>query len=359
MYRRLFHRHLFFLGTTAPLGRFQQHFGLRPTFFRSGNMAVRLFSRSHRVTPESPLVIEQRKVNVRVTTRRVARAIASASSRKAAREAAGRPAEATTEIPVHLLRHAHPALPPLIRAIMGLVLVPVDPNCCSTPPPSSSSAPNLKLLGHAQNIKAMEAAAAPAEVWRVGTPEDDEETADLRRRRIYALNQLLCEQHQSQWRAYRHRRSQQMRALSKCAENGSVNVSRLGLRRFADSCARMRDDERLAAEEAQRQLEEDQRREAEKLARCAALASKQHDDEAAMQANEECILAMPFDPASEGGKARYCPWFSTADGCPMTSCPLSHASLPVRLVTYKYRLWAFETAERGWAGEPMNGPSKE
>ena len=310
-------------------------------------MAVRLFSRSQRVTPESALVIEQRKIHVIMTTRKAARAIASASSRREARETAGTVDD--EEIPFHLLRLAHPTLPPLVRTIMGLVLVPVD----GTPSLNTScSSPSLKLVSTKKT-----ADAAPA-TFRVGSPGDDEETADLRRRRIYALNQLLSRQHQAQWQAYRRRRSRQMAALSRCADSGSVTVSRWGLRRFAECCARLREDERRQAEEAQRWLEEEQRREAEKLARCAARARKRQDDDAALQANEEMLLAMPCDPECAGGKTKYCPWFSTVDGCPLGACPLSHAQLPIRLVTYKYRLWAMEVSECGWVGEPMNGPSK-
>ena len=66
-----------------------------------------------------------------------------------------------------------------------------------------------------------------------------------------------------------------------------------------------------------------------------------------------CCLA-----GAAGGKAaRYCPWFSTMDGCPLHACPFSHARLPTHLVTYKYRAWAFEVAEYGWVGEPINGPA--
>ena len=126
---------------------------------------------------------------------------------------------------------------------------------------------------------------------------------------------------------------------------------------MAAQCAILQDDEQREAAKTQRRREEAERREAEQLKHYAALAKKQEDDDAAVKANEEILLAMPIDDASAGGKARYCPWFSTMDGCPLHACPFSHARLPIHLVTYKYRAWAFEVAEYGWVGEPINGPA--
>ena len=303
-----------------------------------------LFSRSQRrVAPASPLIIvsEPRPPSAAVVTRKVDRA-----DKQAVAATNTKPASDASEIPIHLLRHAHHTLPPLVRTIMSLVLVPVDGDpSCQTPSSTTSSTTRLKRSTSA--------------AYRVGTPElDGEETADLRRRRIYALNELLCKQHESQWNAYRRRRMQQMAALSKCALAGSTNVSRWGLRRLAECCARLRADEEQTAAEAQRQRDEAERREAEMLRAYAARAKRQEDDDAAVLANEEMLLLMPFDPESAGGSVRYCPWHSTVDGCPLGACPFSHTPLPIQHVTYKYRLWAFEVSQYGWVGEPINGPAR-
>lgn len=313
-----------------------------------------LFSRSHsrRVAPASLLVVEPRPVSAAVPIRRAERE--GKLYRTAADASENKPAVDASDIPIHLLRHAHHSLPPLVRTIMGLVLVPIDDARCQTAASTSSGSASSNPT--AAVIKRSASAAAS---YRVGTPElDDEETADLRRRRIYALNELLSRRHEAQWHAYRGRRMKQMAALSKCALSGSSNVSRWGLRRFAECCARLRADEERDVAEAQRRKEEAQRREAEALKSCAARARRQEDDDDAVLAAEEMLLAMPLDPESEGGKVRYCPWHSTVDGCPLGACPFSHARLPIHLVTYKYRLWAFEVSQYGWVGEPINGPAR-
>lgn len=300
----------------------------------------------------TPLAAEQRSLNALLLARKAARTLASVTSRQQVRVSAGLSILATPAdaIPSHLLRHA---TEPLQQQILELVLFRLSNGA------SDSSEAASRRGG-----------SASTETFRVATADDDSEEVDLRRRRIYALNQLLSARHQEAWRRYRHRRQGQLNALEKCAERGAVQVARWGLLRFAEQCRCLRRDERLreivrAKQEARRAAEARQR-EADLLARCAADAAKRADDEANLRENEAMLQAMPIDPEgaqqahrvgdkeiATGSPRRFCPWNSTADGCPLSECPLSHRTLPTELVTWKYRAWALES-HNGWLGEKVN-----
>ena len=266
----------------------------------------------------SPLLEQQQRDDHIASVRKAARALASANSRKTARELAGLPAEPTPAdaFPSHIIRYPDPAQPSLLSRL-ELVAVPIE-----------------------------------GETFRVGWSEDSDEDADARRRRIYALNDVMRTQHAAMWVRYQRVRSRQMAALSKCILDGAVPRARWGLHRFAERCAWVQEDEDRSRARKAALIAAARKREAETLAKLAAQAA---DDERMLRSNEEMVQAMPEDPMSCAHRAdltnvRYCPWYNTVDGCKLHRCPLSHCLLPEELVTFKFRAWAFE-ANNGWCGE--------
>lgn len=278
----------------------------------------------------SPLFAEQQQRDAESLARKAARAMAGASSRRQARSTAGLAAQPTPAdaFPSHILRSPDPTLPSQLN-ILELVAVKIDGMCGEGA--SSSTEP----------------------MFRVGYAEaDSDDDADARRRRIYALNAVMYKQHHAAWLRYSGLRSRQINALEKCFEDGATPLARWGLRRFAERCTWMRIDEGVQAERQLKRLAELRQREAESLAK---LAQCRAADEKVLRADEEMVQAMPEDPISAVYRAdltpaRFCPWYSTSNGCPLHRCPLSHNPLPTELVTYKYRAWALE-AHNGWSGE--------
>jgi len=182
--------------------------------------------------------------------------------------------------------------------------------------------------------------ARPALQYRVTTADDDEAEADERRRRVYALNEVMRKQHRAQWQAYQKRRGVQMGVLERCLANGAMTIARRALTRLAERCERVREDEVCLAEyEAQR--------EARTLTNCVSCVEPSPED-------EEMIRAMAVDESTGPARIRFCPWHSTVAGCPrLSSCPLSHSKLPVECATWRYRYWALEGYD-GWIGEACN-----
>ena len=238
------------------------------------------------------------------------------------------------------LRKMDPSASSLARIIHAAVLVKVEPKTDS-------------------NLSSEESAAESCVEYRLGTEKDAD--AELRRARIYAINKLLRSRQEREFDVYKAKKKSQMMALERCAASGAVTLAHRGLHRLAERCERKRRDDERRSVLQRRLAEENRRKEAEALARIAALERRCARDAAMLKANEEILNSMPLYadakakppwPYSAAGN-RYCPWFSTVDGCLLGRCPLSHVELPKELVTWKYRLWALE-AHNGWRGEPVN-----
>jgi hypothetical protein len=317
----------------------------------------------------TPLAAEQLKLQSVVLVRHAARAKASILGRLQAQEAAGAIRDPTDDVPAHLLRRADGT--PAMERILDLVLVRVASSSSSA---STSTTASSSTAASASTAAVSTADGSSGDVYRVGMQGDEEESADMRRRRVYALNQVLHERQQRAWRAYQRKRRAQMAALELCVAHGSAPMARRALHRLAERCAMAADDEALRAKQAAQRAAEARAREADEIARCVAEASRRADDEEMLKADEDMLNAMPIDEEEgegegegagggegEGGRAsrtsaipfRFCPWHSTADGCPLHCCPLSHRELPAALVTWKYRAWALE-AHNGWKGERIN-----
>ena len=239
----------------------------------------------------------------------------------------------------HLLRHLLPRQTKLMHSIMDACLVRVSPPQSSTSYASSSS----------------ESGSEQSSIAEFRVPTEKDKDADLIRARIYAINRLLAARQKREWEEYKQRKHTQMVALGKCAESCWPSIARWGLRRMAERCERVRRDEIRRAEMLKRLAEERRRRESEALARVAAQAMEHAKTRQVLHSNHDLLETMPVDPDAKptASMPRYCPWYSTVDGCKLSRCPLSHAKLPDGLVTWKYRLWALES-HNGWTGEPVN-----
>ena len=260
---------------------------------------------SSRVAPEPPLITEQKRAQAMVVAKIRAHSSASASTRH--------DDIFDDAVPTHLLRpesyNPLPA-PPFAQLIYELTLFALDP-------------------------VASKAAGAS---FRVAKSDDDGDEVDLRRRRIYALNAVLQERQRSEWIRYRGNKRGQMAALEACLAAGANTASRRGLAQLSQRVAVAMDDERQHAQ--QQAIDE-----GNTLEYCIACIVPCTEDD------KELVRAMPVDSESGAARSRYCPWASTADGCPrLSSCPLSHRPLPERLVTFKFRCWALEK-HNGWTGE--------
>lgn len=231
---------------------------------------------------------------------------------------------------------------PLLRSIMDVVLIKIDSPTAGDESYASSS----DTGGEQRQLPE----------YRVATEKDGD--AELIRARIYAINQLLAAKQQKEWLAYKDRKRRQLLALSKCAESCWPHVARSGLYRWAARCERVRQDEARRAKMLEELAVQKLKREEAALARVAARASRQAQDRKMLHSNKDLLDVMPVDPdAKNASMPRYCPWYSTVDGCRLSECPLSHRHIPEDLISYKYRLWALEN-HNGWAGEPVNA-SKE
>ncbi len=199
---------------------------------------------------------------------------------------------------------------------------------------------------HRLRRKVRTAIDAPPSSFQLVSVQDSHPTstsdspAACRRAQIYAINSLCRQRSVAEWQAYQQKRRRQMAALEMCFEHARPMWESVGLRRWAERCRWVQEHERhqvaLAAERAQ-----------STLAYCITITATS-DDDAAM------LHAMPVDECCGRQQTRYCPWYSTAAGCPrLSSCPLSHNELPQEQVTWAYRRWALE-AHDGWIGEPMN-----
>jgi len=164
----------------------------------------------------------------------------------------------------------------------------------------------------------------------------------VRRAQIYALNSLLRQHHQAEWVAYKGKRQRQMSLVERCLQDGARVVALRGLRRWAERCT-------WIEEHQLQQVQEDARCQDQALAHCIAITTSNRED-------EDMVRSMPIDPFCGPQMTRFCPWHSTAAGCPrLSSCPLSHNQLPREAVSYKFRAWAL-FAHDGWLGESQNRP---
>ena len=170
--------------------------------------------------------------------------------------------------------------------------------------------------------------------------EAELDASATRRAQIYALNNLLRERSTSEWKAYQKIRRRRMVALECCLDHLVPRLEGVGLKRWAERCVWVQEDERQEA------VLRVARSEAT-LSHCISITATSEDD-------EMIIRAMPVDELCGPQRTRHCPWYSTAAGCPrLSSCPLSHRVLPRELVTWNYRRWALEMHD-GWCGEPVN-----
>ena len=324
----------------------------------------------------SQVVAEQFRLAALSSARRkAARDVVSDSSRREAQENASQ-----EPVPAHHLRHAR-GMPRLMRLIMRLTLIDHTPKDGSSPTArsrqpsdrasfSSTTTTTTTTTTTATTSSSTAAsssssylAAGPMNdiVYRVGNADvDNEVEADLRRRRIYAINQMLYERQLDHWLAYRLTRRKQMKALEKClstaADNLQSALARRGLRRFAERCSLIKGEfdgvqawgRQAAARRADflaRREELRAEREAEDFSRRLALPG------AKAELDEPMLSAMPVDPASGPAMRRFCPWHSTKEGCQWRSrCPLSHNYLPASKVTWTYRRWAMKS-HSGWIEE--------
>eukprot|EP00665_Eupelagonemidae_sp_cell47_P001253 gene1253-45_t len=155
-------------------------------------------------------------------------------------------------------------------------------------------------------------------------PDNRDEAAAEARGQIYALNRLLSAQSEALWVAYRESMRRRLVALSCCLEHGERVIVRRGLRQLRMCIDTVGTDAQWREHEG-----------VSDFARRARLAP----------VDEAMLRAMPIDATSG---VRFCPWASTADGCPWPDCPWSHA--PLLAPTWKYRYWALER-HNGWVGE--------